>query len=487
MTERPALGKRVEALARTEVLCLGDAILDRYVYGTVDRVSPEAPIPILRIAHERTMPGGAGNVVRNLAALGARGHFLSIIGADAAGRELAALLAAVDGVELRLVVEEGRETSVKTRFVAGTQQLLRTDRESIAPISAASETALLAALAEAGPEAPVLVLSDYGKGVLSDRVLEDAIRTSREIGRRVIVDPKRPDYAAYRGADLVTPNRAELAAATRMAVASDDEIVAAAKALIDACGFAAVLATRGSAGMTLVTREGKADHLAAAAREVFDVSGAGDTVVATMAAALAAGLPLVEAAALANAAAGIVVGKAGTAVAHAQELRAALESRSPAGTETKIAALPEALERIEAWRRQGLRIGFTNGCFDLLHPGHVALLSQARAASGRLVVGLNGDASVARLKGAGRPVQDERARALVLASLASVDLVVAFAEDTPLRLIEAVRPDVLVKGADYTLSTVVGAELVQGYGGKVLLAELTPGHSTTATILRAGR
>ncbi|MFI4987580.1 MAG: D-glycero-beta-D-manno-heptose-7-phosphate kinase, partial [Alphaproteobacteria bacterium] len=427
MMERSALA---EALAAAEVLCLGDAILDRYVYGTVERVSPEAPIPILCITRERAMPGGAGNVVRNLAALGARANFVSVVGADAAGRELSALLAAVAGVKPTLVVEAGRETSVKTRFVAGTQQLLRTDRESVRPLAAASEAALLAALAAGIGEAGVVVLSDYGKGVLSDRLLGEAILAARTKGRRVIVDPKRLDFAGYRGADLVTPNRTELAAATRMPVGSDDEIIAAAKALIGACGFAAVLATRGAAGMTLVTREGKADHLPAAAREVFDVSGAGDTVVATMAAALAAGLALVEAAELANVAAGIVVAKAGTAVAYAPELIAALESPAPASHEAKIAILPEALDRVEAWRSQGQRIGFTNGCFDLLHPGHVTLLAQARAACDRLVVGLNSDASVVRLKGAGRPVQSEHARAVVLASLASVDLVTVFAEDT---------------------------------------------------------
>ena len=487
MMDRSALLARAQALAGADVLCLGDVILDRYVYGTVERVSPEAPIPVLRIVRERTMPGGAGNVVRNLAALGAHARFLSVIGADAAGREVAELLKAADRIESSLLVEEGRETSVKTRFVAGMQQLLRADRESVRPIAAASEKDLLARLAAELKKAGVVVLSDYGKGVLTDKVLGEAIKASAAAGRRVVVDPKGSDYACYRGADLVTPNRAELALASGMPVERDDDIVAAAQALIERCRFGAVLATRGADGMTLVTARGQVDHLAAEAREVFDVSGAGDTVVATLAAALAVGLDLVDAARLANVAAGIVVGKAGTAVAYADEVFAALHTQALMSHEAKIAPLAQALDRVETWRRQGLRIGFTNGCFDLLHPGHVALLAQARAACDRLVVGLNGDASVARLKGKGRPVQSDAERAVVLASLASVDLVVIFAEDTPIKLIEAVRPDVLVKGADYTRETVVGGAFVEGYGGKVLLVPLTPGHSTSATLERLAR
>lgn len=507
MIERAALAGRAEALAGVEVLCLGDVMLDRYVYGTDERVSPEAPIPILRIERERTMLGAAGNVVRNLAGLGARARFLSVIGADSAGREVRQLLAAERGVEPRLVVERGRETGIKTRFVAGTLRILRTDRETVGPIAARSETAVLQALAGAIGKSAVVVISDYDKGVLTRKILSKAIKLARQAKRPVIVDPKGTDFGRYRGADVVTPNRAELAAATGLPVGKDDEIVVAARKLIARCGFGAVLVTRGAAGMTLVRKAGAVEHIPAEAREVFDVSGAGDTVVATVAAALAAGLELAVAARLANVAAGIVVGNAGTRVARTHELAAALQAQGlkaatrvvrthkldaaphtqgPTSHEAKLVSRPQALERIETWRDQGLKIGFTNGCFDLLHPGHVSLLAQARAACDRLVVGLNGDASARRLKGPGRPIQRQRARAAVLASLASVDLVVVFAEDTPLALIEAVRPDVLVKGADYTLKTVVGAEFVRGQGGRVVLARLAPGHSTTATLARAG-
>jgi D-beta-D-heptose 7-phosphate kinase/D-beta-D-heptose 1-phosphate adenosyltransferase len=487
MTDRSLLAGRVASLAGVEVLCIGDAMLDRYVYGAVERVSPEAPIPILRIERERTMLGGAGNVVRNLAALGARVRFLAVVGEDEAGREIERLLGAEPGVSAHLAREAGRETAIKTRFVAGAQQLLRADRETVQPISAKSEATLMGELDGAIERAGVVVLSDYGKGVLTEKMLARAIERARAAKKTVIVDPKAADYGCYRGADLITPNRAELAAASRMAVGDDGAIVAAAKALIAANGLGAVLATRGADGMSLVTASGEIDHLGAEAREVFDVSGAGDTVVATLAAARAAGLALKEAAELANVAAGIVVGKAGTAVVHGDELAMALRAQALLSHEAKIVPLAQALERIEIWRRQGLKIGFTNGCFDLLHPGHISLFAQARAACDRLVVGLNSDASVQRLKGAGRPVQGDGARAIVLASLATVDLVVIFAEDTPVKLIEAIRPDVLVKGADYSVSTVVGADFVHSYGGRVLLAELAPGHSTTATLARMGR
>jgi D-beta-D-heptose 7-phosphate kinase/D-beta-D-heptose 1-phosphate adenosyltransferase len=487
MMDRPALAARAEALSGSRVLCLGDVMLDRYVYGAVERISPEAPIPVLRIERERTMAGGAGNVARNLAALGAHASLLSVVGADATGREIAALLGKESGVELQLLVEPARETGIKTRFVAGTQQLLRADRETVRSIAHESEEALLAALAPAAAKVRSVVLSDYGKGVLTERVLAEAIRIARAAKCCVIVDPKGSDYGCYRGADLMTPNRAELAAATRMPVGCDSEIVAAAHHLIGTCGFGAVLATRGADGMTLVTAAGRVDHLRAEAREVFDVSGAGDTVVAALSAALATGLELVDAARLANAAAGIVVGKVGTAVAYTQELVGALGDQARSSHDARVATLPQAVDRIETWRGQRLKIGFTNGCFDLLHPGHVALLAEARAACDRLVVGLNSDDSVTRLKGPGRPIHTAGERAVVLASLASVDLVVIFQEDTPIALIEAIRPDVLVKGADYTIATTVGADFVQGYGGKVLLIPLTPGHSTTATLARMGR
>jgi D-beta-D-heptose 7-phosphate kinase/D-beta-D-heptose 1-phosphate adenosyltransferase len=484
MSEPAALATLVPRLAGARVLVIGDVMLDRYVYGDVERISPEAPIPVLRIARESAMLGGAGNVARNLAALGAAPHVFGVVGDDDSGRELAGLFRR-DRIEAHLEVEPGRRTTVKTRYIAGSQQLLRADLESDA--SSGRTAALIAAMRQAFDRAGAAILSDYGKGAAGSDVAHAAIERARAKSVPVIVDPKGADWSPYRGAAVVAPNRRELAEASRMATDGDEAIRAAARHLIEAHRLGHVLVTRGAEGMTLVGPDGVA-HLPAEAREVFDVSGAGDTVVAVVAAAIAAGIGLEDASRLANAAAGIVVGRSGTAVAHADEIVAALTE----GGTRKFATRAEALERVADWRRRGLRIGFTNGCFDLIHPGHVSLLSQARAACDRLIVGLNSDASVARLKGQGRPVQNAESRAAVLGSLASVDLVVLFGDearenDTPIALIEAIRPDVLVKGADYAVEQVVGADIVKSYGGRVLLAELTPGHSTTATIARMAR
>lgn len=478
------LASRIADLAAADVTCVGDVLLDRFVEGSVDRISPEAPIPVLSIHHEQEMLGGAGNVARNLAALGARCRFVSVVGEDEAGARVARLTDAEPRVDARLIPETGRRTGIKTRYVAQAQQLLRTDAETVAPIGDSAGDAVRSA-ADSGD---VLVLSDYGKGVLHGGLVGDLIATARAAGRPVVVDPKGRDFRRYRGASVIAPNRKELAEATGMATESDDDIVAAARHLIASCGVDAVLATRGARGMTLVEKEaaGTVLHLPAEARDVFDVSGAGDTVVATIAAALSAGMRLADAARIANVAGGIVVGKVGTAVATAADLRAALRRLEPAAAEDKIVTRDQAADRVGQWRRQGLRVGFTNGCFDILHPGHVSLLAQAGAACDRLVVGVNSDSSVARLKGPGRPVQPETARALVLAAMAEVDQVVVFAEDTPLALIQALRPDLLVKGADYAVGEVVGADVVRGYGGRVMLAEFVAGYSSSAIIDRSG-
>jgi D-beta-D-heptose 7-phosphate kinase/D-beta-D-heptose 1-phosphate adenosyltransferase len=479
MTE--LLTRLVDRLGGARVLCVGDVMLDHYVYGDVERVSPEAPIPVLAVERETRTLGGAGNVLRNLEALGASACFVSVVGDDPAGIEVKKLIP--PGVEAHVLVERERTTTVKTRYVAAHQQLLRADRETVRPLSQHLRDDLLRLVKDALNEHEVVIVSDYAKGVLAGEVANAIILASRAAKRTVVVDPKDRDWDRYAGASVLKPNRRELASATGMPVETEAEIVAAARHALERHGFDALLVSRSEDGVLLVAANGAVHSFATEAREVFDVSGAGDTMVATLAAALAAGATLPEAARLANVAAGIVVGKVGTAVVHGAELNEALlagdDERHP-----KVLPRPSALDRVEAWRRQGARIGFTNGCFDLLHPGHVSLLAQAKAACDRLVVGLNSDASVRRLKGAGRPVQAEAARAQVLASLASVDLVVVFEEDTPVALIEAIRPDLLVKGADYRLDQVVGGDFVRGYGGKVLLAALEPGHSTTATIRR---
>ncbi len=483
MNNTPRLIDWLDRLAAAHVVCVGDVMLDRFVYGEVERISPEAPIPVLRIAREAVTVGGAGNVARNLSAIGTETRLFGVVGDDPAGREAAEVLSFENAVTLSLSVDGARPTTVKTRFIAGGQQLLRTDEEELTALSDALlgqlSTDVGASVADGNCGA--LILSDYGKGVLTDTMIKAAMETARAAGVPVVVDPKGVDFARYRGAGVITPNRRELAAASRMPVDSDVEVAAAARHLIETCGLEAVIATRGADGMTVVTGADEV-HLPALAREVFDVSGAGDTVVATVAAGLAAGMSVVDAAQLANVAAGLVVAKVGTAVVRLDEL--ADELGGAPGLAAKIMDNAALQERVAQWRARGLSVGFTNGCFDIVHPGHISLIEQASAACDRLIVALNDDASVGRLKGEGRPVQPEGARARVIASLAGVDGVVLFAEDTPMELIEAVRPDVLVKGADYAVNEVVGGDLVASYGGRVVLADLIDGFSTTDTISR---
>ncbi|MEM6491930.1 MAG: D-glycero-beta-D-manno-heptose-7-phosphate kinase, partial [Pseudomonadota bacterium] len=376
----------LDRIAAVRVVCVGDLMLDRLVYGHVDRVSPEAPIPVLRIEAEEAMLGGAGNVARNLTAMGTQVFFVSVIGRDEAGVAVTQLIGAEPLIEPHLIQHSDRPTTVKTRFVAGGAQLLRADNETTEPIGADAAEKVAAMAEDMMRDADAVAIADYGKGALPDAALSRIIAAARSRGLPVVCDPKGRDYARYRGASVVTPNRKELSGAVGTDCCGDDAIVDAARKLIADCGVDAVLATRSEEGASLVTAQ---DHwrLAAEAREVFDVSGAGDTVAAAMAAALGAGASSLIAAALANVAAGVVVAKVGTAVARPAEIAAALDG-GPGALETKqVAGRLAALERVAAWRRRDRRIGFTNGCFDLLHPGHIALLRQARAECDRLVVG----------------------------------------------------------------------------------------------------
>jgi len=484
MTDGPALHSLLDALAGARVLCLGDVMLDRFIYGQVQRISAEAPIPVLRVADSSAMLGGAGNVARNVAALGARVTLVAAAGDDAAAEELQALAAQDTGTSLRLVLEPGRTTTVKSRYIAAGQQLLRADEEVTGAISDATAEAVLAELRAAMAECDVVVLSDYAKGLLTDRVIGEAITLARNAGKPVIVDPKRADLTAYRGAAVLTPNRSELAAATGADCDSDAAVEAAARGVIADADIAAVLVTRSERGSSLVQADGAVTHLPTRALEVFDVSGAGDTVVATLAVALAAGADLEAAAQLANAAGGVVVGKVGTAAASRDDLAAALLAAEAQASESKVVSRHQAAERVAAWRAKGLRIGFTNGCFDLLHPGHVLLVQEAKAGCDRLVVAINSDASTRRLKGPERPIQDEAARALVLASLQVVDLVVIFEEDTPVPLLELFKPDILFKGGDYALDQVVGADVVRDYGGEVRVTGEIRGMASSVLISR---
>jgi D-beta-D-heptose 7-phosphate kinase/D-beta-D-heptose 1-phosphate adenosyltransferase len=472
------------AFHTARILVIGDVILDRYVTGSVHRLSPEAPIPVLRPADNRCTLGGAANVAQNIATLGGQAVLVGVIGNDPTGDDVERLVQTTPGITSALVRIANRPTTAKTRFMTGSHQLLRLDEETTAPLDQAGLLAVMAAVEASLDATQVIVLSDYAKGVLCDGVLDAILAHTAKAGRLVIADPKRPDFAAYRGATILTPNEHEVRVATRIEADHDTEADRAGRAALEATGGEAVLVTRSAKGLTLVYRDRNALHLPTRAREVADVSGAGDTLVAALAVALGAGATLPEAAMLANATAGISVGKQGTATVSRQELLDALHLDDLVATDRKVASLDEAIERVKQWHRNGLKVGFANGCFDLIHPGHVRLLSEARAACDRLIVALNTDASVKRLKGPTRPLQNEMARATVMASMAPVDLVTLFDEDTPLEMIQALRPDVLVKGSDYTIEQVVGGDLVQGWGGKVVLVTLREGHSTTGTIRR---
>lgn len=496
------LKAHIAAMQDIPVLVVGDIMLDRFVYGSVDRISPESPVPVLAVKREDNMLGGAGNALANLAGLGAKGLILSLIGDDEDGKAVIKKAQQLGLETSGLIADSARPTIVKTRFLAGHQQLLRTDYERNEPLSDAVTQSLIKKAQEIVPTVKAVILSDYGKGVLSDALISAVMDAANTAGVPVIVDPKGQDFSRYKGAAAITPNKKELSEATRgMAVKTDEEIIAAATSLIDTCGIEAVVATRSADGMSVIQKSAAPAHFKSADIEVFDVSGAGDTVIATIAAALGAGADLVEAGALANVAGGIVVAKVGTAPIRATELSAALDSdeahgqinnKSKKGAHmVAVCDWAEAAEHVRRWKAKGLKTGFTNGCFDILHFGHVSYLNDARAKCDRLIVGLNSDASVRILKGEDRPVHNEQSRAAVLAALGAVDLVVLFGAENPgddntaCDLLSLVQPDIYFKGGDYTVDQIPEAPTVRSYGGVVDVMPVYEGHSTTASIAKA--
>ncbi len=462
------------------ILALGDIMLDRYIYGHVDRISPEAPVPVFHSQKTHYSLGGVGNVIRNLSDLKARSTLIAMCGNDSKSRELKLLVEEQSQIHPNLI--HHGSTICKTRYVSSGQQLMRVDEENVQDLPLDVVNDVIDQIAKSIKDYHLIILSDYAKGFLTKELCEKVIALAKTHHIPVLVDPKGKSYEKYRGCTIITPNLKELSDVTGKKLTSDTEIVEAAMGLIHHLNIEYALITRSSEGMTLVSKSGSTHHLPANAREVFDVSGAGDTVIATLALAIAKGLNLLEACQIANTAAGIVVGKAGTATVHLEELEHALIYKNLQSAEQKICTLSRALDLVQTWRHQGLKIGFTNGCFDLLHGGHVHLLQLARSKCDRLIVGMNSDASVKRLKGETRPVQSEDVRALVLSAMQCVDAVILFEDDTPLNLIETLLPDVLFKGADYTVETVVGADVVKKNGGKVELISLVPGLSTTKTI-----
>lgn len=475
--------------ASVRVLCLGDLMVDRFVNGRVERISPEGPVPIIRIDATHSVPGGAANVGRNISALGGRCTLVGVIGGDAAGGELGEMLSACGRIEPVLVTDAPRPTIEKIRFVANGQTLLRADREEPGEVSALGAQALVEIVRERVADHDVLVLSDYAKGVLTDDVIGAVIAVAASAAVPVVVDPKSVSLSRYAGATVITPNAKEAGLTTGIDVRTDEDAARAAKNVLSAADVKAILLTRSEQGMTLVTRDGDIVHVPTSAREVFDVVGAGDTVVAALALCLGAGMALEPAARIANIAAGVVVGKHGTATMTRSELVEELArlGRTEASSNRKAMARSQVAIVRQQWERDGLVVGFTNGCFDILHAGHVGILEFARSHCDRLIVAVNDDASVARLKGPARPVNGEDDRARVLAAIGSVDAVVLFAEDTPYALIDELQPDVLVKGADYAIEEIVGADIVQRRGGKVVTFDLVPGRSTTGIIARGAQ
>jgi D-beta-D-heptose 7-phosphate kinase/D-beta-D-heptose 1-phosphate adenosyltransferase len=480
--------KLAQTMTKRTVLCVGDLILDEFVYGVVSRISPEAPAPVITAQRSEHHVGGAGNVARNIASLDARCIFVALIGQDEAGERLQAALAEIGNIETALVRDPSRPTTRKVRFVSEnfSTHMLRADWEHAAPASAEIEVELIDAILARLPRADIVLLSDYAKGVLTARVIRNVIDAARKLGKPVIVDPKSPNWAIYRGATLLTPNRKEFSEATRARADTTEHIAEAAQDVMRLADCEAILVTLGEQGMTLVPREGDAVHVPSHPVKLRDVSGAGDTVAAALAVTRATGADWDTCLRMASAAAAVAVSKQGTATVGLAELRRKILPHASLAAEEKIVLAPGALQaQLAEWRKAGLRVGFTNGCFDILHPGHVKVLTAARAACDRLIVGLNSDASVRRLKGANRPVQNERARAEVLAALEAVDLIVLFDEDTPLSLITEIRPSVLVKGGDYTREQVVGHEIVEAAGGTVVLVDILEGFSTTSLVNRA--
>jgi len=470
---------------RARVLVVGDVMLDKYVFGHVERISPEAPVPVVRAGQTREQPGGAANVAMNLAGLGAHAVLAGFIGADADGQQLQSLLHAAD-VEPLLVANAEAPTTSKLRILGGNQQIVRLDVEHSAPRPAAAYDPLLAHVESVLPSVAALVLSDYAKGVLTPELCRQMIALARARGIPVLVDPKSRDFARYAGATTICPNLAELSLALGESTSDPDHLLARAQALVASLDLQYLTVTMSDKGIAVLWPDTR-HHAPAVARQVFDVSGAGDTVIAVLALCAAHGVDLRTATALANLAAGIVIGKVGTVpVTRAELLDTVRALTAPPG---KILDLPQLMDRVAAWRRAGERIVFTNGCFDLLHVGHVTLLEQCKALGDRLIIGINSDASVRGLKGPARPIIGEAERARLLSALSVADAVVIFDAPTPLDLIRATRPDVLVKGGDYTAATVVGAEDVQSWGGRVELVPLVEGFSTTRIVERmtAGR
>ncbi|ACM20474.1 D-glycero-D-mannoheptose-7-phosphate kinase and D-glycero-D-mannoheptose-1-phosphate adenylyltransferase [Geotalea daltonii FRC-32] len=462
-------------------LVIGDLMLDEYLWGKAERISPEAPVQVVDVTREDLRLGGAGNVVNNLVALGCQVAVCSVIGGDENGTHLRHAFTG-KGVDLAGVFEDPlRRTSKKTRVIAANQQIVRIDRESKEEIAPEFEEKLIGFITAEASRFNVILISDYLKGVLTGKVLAAVTANGRRLGIPVVVDPKGIDYSKYRGATILTPNRKEAEAASHIVIKDEAGLIKAGETLLRELDLDALLITRSEEGMSLFQQNVARTHIPTVAREVFDVTGAGDTVLSVLSLGLACGLSMAESAGIANVAAGIAVGKLGTSTVSPAEIIAEIGHVHP-DSDAKIKNLDVLASLVAEAKAKGKRVVFTNGCFDLLHVGHVKYLQKARTFGDLLIVGLNSDASVRALKGETRPLIVETERAHILAALDCVDYVVIFDEETPLKLIEALQPLVLVKGGDYTPERVVGKDVVESYGGRVELVTFVDGKSTTGII-----
>jgi len=467
------------SFGRKRVLVVGDLMIDRYNWGEVERISPEAPVPVLSLGKEATRAGGAGNVALNLAGLGLHVMVAGFAGEDENRDRLLEIFAEREIDTSAVITLSDRPTIIKTRVMAGHQQMLRVDSEDLSDIDSGDRERLYQAIIASLPVAAI-ILSDYAKGVLSDGLCQRLIKAARETSTPVLVDPKGLDFSKYAGASVLTPNLREMSLAGGVSADQSDELVEPARGYVEKLGLQFLVLTRGPAGMTLVAKD-QVLHSPAKAREVFDVSGAGDTVIASIAAAMLGDLDYVDMLHMANLAAGFVVARVGTAVIEQTSLMRALHADEQGPSES-VYGLDELLILIDDWRTREQRIVFTNGCFDIVHAGHVSLLHKAAREGDQLVVGINTDSSVRTLKGDTKPINGEMDRAYIIAALAAVDAVILFNEETPLKLIKALRPDVLVKGADYSKDQVVGAAEVESHGGRVVLVPLVEGKSTSGLV-----
>lgn len=475
----------LNALRHKKIICIGDIMLDRFVYGHVSRISPEAPVPVLNVTHQTEMPGGIGNVINNLNDLGCSVVIHTVLGNDDNADILKNIFAEKGHVTAHFITDDSRPTTVKERIVGGGQHIVRIDNEKTHDIDKDIENKILKDFAKSVKECDAVILSDYNKGVLTDTLIRAVMDLAAANNIPVFVDPKGKDFKRYQGAYTLTPNINGLKAAT----GHHDDLITAARSVIRDTGITSLVVTMAEDGVMVFESADKDPvHYKAAARHVKDVSGAGDTFIAGLAAAVSTGAPLAEAAFFANQAAGLTVEKQGTTtVSHYELENYFAASRQKRKTFAPVVDRETAEAIVTQWKAEGLSVGFTNGCFDILHQGHVVYLDKARQHCDKLVLGLNVDESITRLKGAGRPVNTFDARANVISALGSIDLVVPFAadpseNDTPLQLISALIPDMLFKGADYTVDTVVGADIVMQNGGQVILVELEDGFSTTNTI-----